>query len=88
MYKFIKYLPHENTFCSHCAYLYQDITTKKYYLSFTHPDSENIIDKSNQYMLFNNKPIVIKPEFLKNITKDIEVMSHHFIYKKVNNYLL
>ncbi len=88
MYKFIKILHHTSPVISHVAYLYQDISTKKYYLSHTSPSSENVIDNSNQYMLLNNKPIVTRSEFLKNISKDAEVTQNDFIAKKIGNYKL
>lgn len=65
MYKFIKILFHIDPVISHVAYLYQDITTHKYYLSYTDFNSENIIDNSNQYMLIDNKPKIARPLFLK-----------------------
>lgn len=88
MYKFIKFLPHSNITYSHVAYLYQDMSTKKYYLSHTHPDSENVIDNSSQFMLINNKPKTFTPEFLHNISKEAEVTSKHFASKNINGYLL
>jgi hypothetical protein len=88
MYKFIKILPNINPLLSIGAYLYQDISTKKYYLSYTHPNSEDIIDNSKQYMLLNNKPVVTRQELLKNISKESEVTQNDFIAKKIGNYKL
>ncbi len=88
MYKFIKILPNINPLLSIGAYLYQDISTNKYYLSYTHPSSEDIIDNSKQYMLLNNKPVVTRQEFLKNISKESEVTQNDFIAKKIGNYKL
>ena len=86
MYKFIKSLFHVNPTFSHMAYLYQDTTTQKYYLSYTPPDNEDIIDNTNNYMLINNETKRIKAEFLKTINIVTEVTQSHFMAKQVNNY--
>ena len=88
MYKFIKVLYHNNPVISHVAYLYQDITTNKYYLSYTQFNSEDIVDNSNQYMLFDNKPKITTQSLLKNIDIVTEVTQDDFILKKINNYKL
>ena len=88
MYKFIKFLPHSNITYSHVAYLYQDMSTNKYYLSHTHPASEDIVDNSTQFMLINNTPKTVKQDLLRNITKEDEVTSQHFAVKNINGYLL
>ena len=88
MYKFIKPVFHENVTYSHCAYLYQDINTQKYYLSDTSPDSENIVDNSNIFMLTNNTPKIFRPKNIKNISKDCEVTPINFMLKKANDYIL
>jgi|694.fasta_scaffold56219_3 hypothetical protein len=88
MYKFIKGLSHKNMTYSHIAFLYQDINTKKYYLSHTNPNSENIVDNSNQFMLMSNGSKIIQPEFLKNIVIESEVTPMNFMYKQVGDYLL
>jgi len=88
MYKFIQPLFHTNPLISHIAYLYQDITTYKYYLSYTPPDSENIIDFSNQYMLIDNEPKITKQANLKNIKIVTEVTQLDFALKKINNYII
>lgn len=88
MYKFIKILFHINPTFSHAAYLYQDITTDKYYLSYTHQDSENIIDESNQFMLLNNEPKITKQPFLKHIDIVAEVTPKDFGLKKIHNYII
>lgn len=88
MYKFIRILSHCNPAFSHVAYLYQDMTTNKYYLSHTDPNSENIFDNSNQYLLIDNKPKITKPLFLKNIDIVAEVTQIDFILGKINNYML
>ena len=86
MYKFIKVLFHINPGFSRVAYLYQDMTTHKYYLSYTHFDSEYI--HTNQYMLIDNEPKTTKQAFLKNIDIVTEVTQHDFTLKKINNYKL
>lgn len=86
MYKFIKMLFNSNPLISHCTYLYLDITTDKYYLSYTPPNNENIINNSNQYILIDNEPKIIIPPFLKNINIVTEVTPDNFILKKINNY--
>ena len=88
MYKFIRVLFHINPTFSHVAYLYQDITTNKYYLSHTDYDSENIIDNSNQYMLIDNKAKITEKSLLTNINIVKEVTQYDFILKKINNYKL
>jgi|LakMenEpi03Aug12_release.lakeMendotaPanAssembly.Ray.scaffolds.fasta_scaffold1067394_1 hypothetical protein len=88
MYKFIKILFHCNPALSHVAYLYQDMTTYKYYLSYTHFNSEDIIDNSNQYLIIDNKPKITKQSFLKNIDIVAEVTQGDFILNKINNYML
>ncbi len=89
MYKFIRVLFHINPSISHVGYLYQDITTNKYYLSYTHFNSENIIDNSNQYMLIDNEPKITKQSsLLKNIDIVTEVTQYDFTLKQINNYKL
>lgn len=88
MYKFIKFLFHCDPTMSHVAYLYQDMTTYKYYLSRTHPDSEDTIEYSNQYLLIDNEPKITKQPFLKNINIVTEVTPNDFILNKINNYKL
>lgn len=88
MYKFIKTLFHMNPLISHVAYLYQDMTTHKYYLSYTDFNSENIIDNSNQYLLIDNNRKITKPSFLKNIDIVTEVTQEDFTLHKINNYKL
>ena len=88
MYKFIQVLFHKNPLISHTAYLYQDITTNKYYLSYTHFDSENTINLSNQYMLIQNKPKITKQSLLENIDIVAEVTPDDFAAKQINNYTL
>jgi|Laugresbdmm110sn_1035088.scaffolds.fasta_scaffold15904_3 hypothetical protein len=88
MYKFIKILFHIDPVISHVAYLYQDITTHKYYLSHTPFNSEDIIDNSNQYILIDNKPKITIPSFIKNIDIVTEVTLYDFALKKINNYKL
>lgn len=88
MYKFIKNLFHCDPAMSHVAYLYQDITTNKYYLSYTHYNSEAIIDYSNQYLLIDNNSKITKQSFLTNINIVTEVTSIDFMLGKINNYKL
>jgi len=88
MYKYIKTLFHINPLISHVAYLYQDITTNEYYLSYTNFNSENIIDKSNEYLLLNNEPKITKQTYLKNIDIITKVNEHDFLSKQINNYKL
>ena len=88
MYKFIKITFHENPVISHVAYLYQDMTTYKYYLSYTNPNSEDIFDNSNQYMLFDNKPKITRQSLLNYIDIITEVTQADFTANKINNYLL
>jgi hypothetical protein len=88
MYKYIKHLFHSDTSMSHVTYLYQDMKTGKYYLSRTHYSSEDIIDRSNQYMLIDNKPKITKQPFLKNIDIITEVTQSDFALKKINGYKL
>jgi hypothetical protein len=88
MYKFIKTLFHINPLISHVAYLYQDVTTHKFYLSYTNFNNENIIDNSNQYLLIDNKPKITKQPFLKNIDIVTEVTQNDFTLKQINNYKL
>ena len=88
MYKFVKVLFHCDPRMSHVAYLYQDMTTYKYYLSHTHPDNEDTIDNSNQYLLIDNEPKITKQPFLKNINIVTEVTPNDFILNKINNYKL
>jgi hypothetical protein len=88
MYKFIQYLYHKNTTYSHVAYLYQDTTTKKYYLSYTTPDNEDVIDNTNIYMLLNNGTKRIQAELLKNIDIVAEVTQSHFIAGQINDYII
>lgn len=73
---------------SHVAYLYQDITTNKYYVSYTHYNSEAIIDYLNQYLLIDNNSKITKQSFLKNINIVTEVTSIDFMLGKINNYKL
>ena len=88
MYKFIKITFHENPVISRVAYLYQDMTTYKYYLSYTNPNSEDTIDNSNQYMLFDNKPKITRQSLLNYIDIITEVTQDDFTANKINNYLL
>ena len=88
MYKFIKILFHVDPVISHVAYLYQDITTHKYYLSHTQFNSEDIIDNSNQYCLIDIKPKITRPLFLKYIDIVTEVTQNDFNLKKINKYKL
>ena len=89
MYKFIKVLSHTNPEISHVAYLYQDMTTHKYYLSYTHFNREYIeYKRTNQYMLLiDNEPKTTK-RVLKNINIVKEVTLNDFILKKINDYKL
>ncbi len=82
MYQFIQVLHHRNPQISHVGYLYQDITTNKYYLSYTHFNSEDLIDNSNQFMLLNNKPKISAKSLLKNIDIVSEVT---YLEYKLNN---
>lgn len=88
MYKFIKSLSNVDPSFSLGAFLYQDMTTNKYYISYTHYDSENIIDNSNQYMLLDNKPKITKQPFLKNIKIIAEVTPYDFMVKRIKDYKL
>jgi hypothetical protein len=88
MYKFVKVLFHCDPRMSHVAYLYQDMTTDKYYLSYTSPNSEDRIDYSNQYFLINNEPKITKQSFLKHINIEAEVTLSNFLLHKINNYIL
>jgi hypothetical protein len=88
MYKFIRGLFNINPSFSSTAYLYQDITTNKYYLSYTDFNGENIIDNSNQYMLLDNKPKITKPLFLKHIDIVTEVTPYDFALKRIYDYKL
>ena len=88
MYKFIKILRHCNPTFSHVAYLYQDMTTYKYYLSHTPFDSEDIIDNSKRYLILDNEPKTTKPSFLKNIDIVAEVTLIDFMLGKINKYML
>lgn len=88
MYKFVKVLFHCDPRMSHVAYLYQDMTTDKYYLSYTSPNSEDRIDYSNQYFLINNEPKINKQSFLKHINIEAEVTLSNFLLHKINNYIL
>lgn len=75
---------------SHVAYLYQDMKTNKYYLSLTHPDSENTNDTSNQYLLIHNEPKTInkKQLLLNNINIIAEVTTTDFVLNQIKNYKL
>ena len=53
MYKFIKILFHIDPVISHVAYLYQDITTHKYYLSHT-PFTPFNISNADFHSIKNN----------------------------------
>ena len=87
MYK--KILFHTDPRISHVAYLYQDTTTYKYYLSYTHFNSEDTIDNSNQYLLIDNKPKITKQtHILKHIDIITEVVASDFALNKINNYKL
>lgn len=88
MYKFITVLPNINPLLSIGVYLYQDISTKKYYISHTHPSNEDVIDNSKQYMLLDNKSVITRQEFLKKIDIEAEVTQSDFIAKKIGNYKL
>ena len=88
MYKFIKVLFHVNPLISHVAYLYQDTSTHKYYLSYTNFNNEDTVDYSNEYMLLGNTPKITKPTFLKNIDIVTEVTESDFMVNKINNYKL
>jgi len=88
MYKFIRILFHINPLISHVGYLYQDTTTDKYYLSYTHFSSEDVIDNSKQYMLINNEPKITKQPLLKNIDIVKEVTQLDFASKMIDNYKL
>lgn len=88
MYKFIKCLQHSNVLYSHVAYLYQHINTKKYYLSYIHPDEKSFYDDSNQYVLLDNQPKIIRPEFFKNIGECVEINKSHIDAKNINGYIL
>jgi hypothetical protein len=83
MYKFIKILFHTNPLINNVAYLYQDIPTQKYYLSYTNFNNENVIDNSNQYMLINNEPKIYKKKFLTNIDIVKEVTQDDFKLNKL-----
>ena len=88
MYTFIKILFHTNPLISHVAYLYQDNTTHKYYLSNTQSGNEDAIDYSTQYMLIDNKPKITKQPYLKNINIIAEVTENDFRLNQINNYKL
>ena len=64
------------------------MTTYKYYLSYTNPNSEDTIDNSNQYMLFDNKPKITRQSLLNYIDIITEVTHDDFTANKINNYLL
>ena len=85
MYKFIKHLYHSTPTYSNVAYLYKDINTNAYYLSYTHPHSEDIIEDLSEYM---TKPNIFKQELLKNITIEAEVTLEHFRNKYIKGYIL
>jgi hypothetical protein len=87
MFEFIKYLHHKDPKISHVVYLYQEVETKKYYISFTQPSNDNI-DNKNQFMLIDEKDNIIRKPCLKNIDKLEEVNNIHFINKKIGNYIL
>ncbi len=88
MYQFIQVLRHRDPNISHVAYLYQDITTNKYYLSYTYFNSEDVIDDSNQYMLLNNKPKISAKSLLTNIDIVSEVTQYEYKFNKIKNYCL
>lgn len=88
MYKFIKALFHKDPRISHVAYLYQNVNTGTYYLSRTDPESETVVDTSNQYMLLDNGPKITTPSLLQNIIIVSEVTPHHFMMQEVHNYKL
>ncbi len=78
MYKYIRVAPPTNILRSSVAYLYQNVNTKKYYISSKNPNAEDIIDHHNpqMYMLLNNeqpKPIIIHKDLLTNIGDCLEI---------------
>jgi hypothetical protein len=79
-YQFIKILYPIPPVISQPGYLYQDMTTNKYYLSYT---------DIHEYMLIENMPILKLASF-KNTIIDIvtEVTPLDFIVGKINNYKL
>lgn len=88
MFQFIKSLFHINTNMSHTINLYQDTTTRKYYLSFTMPYNEDIIDNSNQFMLLNKQPTIIRQPYLHHIDIVIEVTNDDFAAQRILDYQL
>lgn len=90
MFEYIRPLSHKSPLMSHCAFLYQDVNTKKYYLSHQLP-SEPEKEDATMFLLLKKEPQGDNERIgtrMTDIGKCVEVTRWDFIAGQKGDYLL